>query len=53
MHMKYGKKMKKKNILCKNLGIQLVRIKELDWLCNQELIKTKISKIINDCINKY
>lgn len=42
-----------KNILCKNLGIQLVRIKELDWLCNQELIKTKISKIINDCINKY
>lgn len=37
-----------KNVLCEKLGIQLVRVKEYDWINNNEYEKLKIKEIIEN-----
>ena len=41
----------KKDLLCENKGILLVRIKEYDWLHNQDAEKNKILNIISNIHN--
>lgn len=42
------KRDKEKDILCENLNIQLVRVKEYDWINNNEYEKLKIKEIIEN-----
>ena len=37
-----------KNILCENLNIQLIRVKEYDWINNNEHEKLRIKEIIEN-----
>ena len=37
-----------KNVLCEKLGIQLVRVKEYDWINNNEYEKLRIKEIIEN-----
>lgn len=43
----FGKKIKKK-IYCEKLGIILVRVKEYDWINNNEYEKLRIKEIIEN-----
>lgn len=42
------KRDKEKDILCENLNIQLIRVKEYDWINDSEIEKTKIKEIIEN-----
>lgn len=41
-----------KNNLCNELNINLIRIKEYDWITNNMEVKNKIKNIINEAINE-
>lgn len=42
------KRDKEKDILCENLNIQLIRVKEYDWINNNEYEKLRIKEIIEN-----
>lgn len=42
---------KEKDLICKNLGITLIRVKEYDWINNQDLEKSKIIEKLEKCKN--